>query len=341
MKSSLLAVAVYGVAADVTGDELKCLGTRAHRVTYDVKGGPTREEVTDATITIQREPVQDAFCLQGLLPPLSDDKNFCFGANTGDDCQGSLGVLPINDNFECSNCFVGVTTDLYYHFALVSQKIELGIRNTQILGSLEMHAHGDAATELTSGSFTLPDKEAKINFMAGSIPVNITISLPTSINYDVGLKGQLEAVAGANVNIDFGEHTITYDKTNGLVATNTAPTFDFAPVLSVDSGDSGANMGVGLTTMLKVDVDNIAWYHINAAANLPQKVTYTAKVGSDDEVCLKADIDIPVSHEAAVHKTVFGLDVVVKHLGPVELFHIQKDEAVNKCVDIPLAAVVV
>jgi len=345
MKSSLLAVAVYGVAADVTGDELKCFGPRAHRITYDVTGGPTREEVTDADILIQRTPAADGLCVQSntdtLLPPMSDDKSFCFGANTDVNCQASAGVVQIDDNFECSNCFIGVTTDLYYHLKLLKKQVQLGITNTKIVGSLEMHAHGDSATQLTTGTISLPDKETKINFMAGAVPVNITISLPTSINYDVGLKGQLDAVAGANVNIDFGEHYVTYDSKNGLVGTHTNATFDFSPVLTADSGDSGANMGLGLASQLKVDVDGVVWYHMNVAANLPQKLTYAVNVGSDDEVCLNADVDIPVTHEAAVHKTVFGHDVVVKHFGPVELVHISKDGAINKCVDIPLAAVVV
>jgi len=252
--------------------------------------------------------------------------------------------LPINDNFECSNCFAGVTTDLYYKFEtklLKLERVELGVQNTKISGALEVHAHGDSATELTNGTISLPAKPAYINFMAGSIPVNLTISLPTQLDYSLGLKGQLDAVTGASVDVDFGDHFLSWTKDEGYVFHNTNSSVNLSPSLSVNTGDSGADIGLGLSTSLMVNVDKVLWYHINADASFPSKITFDENIGATSQACLKGDVDFPVSHEAEIYKTVFGHDVSLKHFGPVELLHLHQDEALKECVDVPIAAVVV
>merc|ERR1712166_722494 len=141
-----------------------------------------------------------------------NDKLFCFGANTDETCSRVNASLPLTDNFECTNCWAGVTADLYYKISTVlgvPTKAEVGVRNTKITGALQVRAHGDTATELTSGSFDLFAPEVHFNFMAGSIPLNFTLSLPLRIDYSLGLKGQLDANAGAVLDVDFGDHAVS------------------------------------------------------------------------------------------------------------------------------------
>lgn len=344
MKSSVLAAAAFGVAADDIGSKIECLGPRAHLVTFDIKGGPTPEEVTESNIMVQRDAANDDLCASNSLPPKDGDQAFCFGANVDETCLAAGSSLPIDDNFECSNCFAGVTTDLYYKLEtklLSVKRVEVGVQNTKIGGALEIHAHGDSATDLTNGTIAFPDTPAHINFMAGSVPVNLTISLPTHLDYSLGLKGQFDGVVGATVDVDFGNHFLSWTKDEGFVFHNTNSSVNLAPSLRVDTGDSGADIGLSLSSSLQIDADKLLWYHINANAAFPTKVVYEANIGSDDQLCLKGDVDFPVTHEAEVYKTVLGHEVVIKHFGPDELLHIHKDEALKDCVDVPIAAALV
>merc|ERR1719162_901676 len=178
MKSSLLALAASGVAASQQGEDIQCLAGRAHKVKYDIQSdGDTLEDVTDATIEVTRHSDGDEECAASNGAGASD-KPFCIGVNVDDSCLNPSGILPINDIFECKNCFGGATTDLYYKFEhkfLSLQKVEVGLTNTKIRGALEVHAHKDAAADLTSGTISLPDKEFSFSFMAGVIPVDIKV----------------------------------------------------------------------------------------------------------------------------------------------------------------------
>jgi hypothetical protein len=114
MKSSVLALAAYGVAADQRGEEVKCFGSRAHKVTYDIKGdGATLEDVTDASIEVTRYAEADDQCTSN-----GSDRPFCIGINVDESCENNAGVLPIDEIFECKNCFGGAETDLYYKYEL-------------------------------------------------------------------------------------------------------------------------------------------------------------------------------------------------------------------------------
>jgi len=337
MKSSLLALAASGVAASQTGEDIQCLAGRAHKVTYDIQmdpasNGATLEDVTDATIEVTRHSDADEQCASND----ASDKPFCIGVNS-DDCQNPSGILPINDIFECKNCFGGATTDLYYKFEhkfLSLQKVEVGLTNTKIIGALEVHAHKDAAADLTSGTISLPDKEFSFSFMAGVIPVDIKLKFPTTLEYSLGLEGHLDAVAGADLDMDFGEHHLTWTKEDGFTTTNTEPTVNLAPVLTVDTGNSGADITMSLHSSLQVDVNKVVWYHVNLDPTFPSKVSFESHWFKDNKVCLKGDMDFPIAHEGEVYHTLFGKDIVIKHFGPVELSHYHKDGLIDKCINL-------
>jgi len=246
--------------------------------------------------------------------------------------MGNAGIIPINDAFECKNCFGGAETDLYFrleHRFLKLKKVEVGLTNTKIKGALEVHAHGDAHG-LASGSIPMfGQKGFEISFKAGSIPIDLSIKFPTILNYDLGLEGRLDAVAGADIDVDFGEHNLSWDPDNGFVMTNTGPSFHLSPVISVDDGEAGADINLGLDTSLQIDVSNVVWYHVNMTPTLPSALSFEVP----PKVCLHSDIDVPISHEGEVYHKLLGRDVVIKHFGPAELLHFQKEGIIDKCIN--------
>lgn len=268
-----------------------------------------------------------------------DDALFCFGANADETCSHANASLPLTDNFECTSCWAGITTDLYYKVSTtlgVPTRAEIGVRNTRIQGDLQLHAYGDSATELTTGSVDLFAPVAHVNFMAGSIPLNFTFSLPTRIDYNLGLKGELDAHAGAALDVDFGDHGVAVSLPDHFKWINTNITVDLEPVLTVNSGDSGADMGLALAGSIHVEANNLVWYHVDWSAGLPSKIVLD---NVPAQLCFESDVDVPVNQEAEVYKTVFGKPIVLEHYGPAEITHIHQDKALVKCTN--LSALVV
>jgi len=333
MKSSIVAFAAYGVAGDQSGEDMLCFGSRAHRVTYDIQSnGETLDDVTDASIEVTRDADADDQCVSN-----DNDKPFCIGINVDESCENNAGILPIDDAFECKNCFGGAETDLYYKFEhkfLSLKKVEVGLTNTKIKGALEVHAHKDGAADLKNGTIAIPDKEFSFSFMAGIVPVDLKIKLPTTLEYSLGLEGHLDAVAGADLDIDFGEHNLSWDPDNGFVMTNTEPIVNIAPVVNVDTGNSGADITLGLRSSLQVDINKVVWYHVNLNPTFPSQLSFQSHWFTSNKICLNGDLDFPISHEGEVYHTLLGHDVVLKHFGPVELMHLRKDGIIDKCVSL-------
>jgi len=333
MKSSILAAIAYSAFAE-DGQKIGCLGPLAHLITYNIEGGDTLDNADSADIEVSRSAEYDEMCA-GNGP--EDDALFCFGANTDETCSHANASLPLTDNFECTNCWAGVTADLYYKISTtfgVPTKAEVGVRNTKIIGAIQVHAHGDSATELTSGSIDLFAPEAHVNFMAGSIPLNFTLSLPLRIDYNLGLKGELDATAGAALDVDFGDHAVSISP-KGVAWSNTNVTVGLDPVFNVDTGDSGADMGLALAGSVHVEVNDMVWYHVDFSAGVPSKIVLeNDSKALPAEMCFEGDVDLPVNQEAELYKTVFGKIVPLYHYGPEEITHVHKDKALLKCLDL-------
>jgi len=338
MQSSVFALALYGVAAD-QGEDIQCFGSRAHKVTY-AHDGTTLENINDASIEVVRYPEGDADCAARN----DADKPFCIGVNVDDSCEHNAGILPINDLFECKNCFGGAETDLYYKFEhkfLKLQKVEVGLTNTKIKGALEVHGHADIATDIASGTIAVPDKEFSFSFKAGLIPVDLKITFPTSLHYNLGLEGHLDAVAGADLDIDFGEHYLRWTPDNGFELNNTGPTVNLEPIVMVDTGNSGADITMGIESSLQVDINKVVWYHVDLAPTFPSKLSFEShwfNLFKSNQICLKGDMDFPISHEGEVHHTLLGKDIVLKHFGPADLLHLHKDGLIDKCINLAASA---
>merc|ERR1712070_122541 len=326
------------VASADKGTETQCFGGRAHTVTYDIDGD-SLENVENAKIQINPEPAMNGYCMSK-----SGDHDFCVGGNT-DDCHGPRASLPIDSVFECDNCWAGLSTDLYYNLEIKwfkLKKVELGLRDSHLRGALQVHGHKDAATgPLKTGSISLIDgaKAAQVKFyIAHIIPFDLHISIPTTLEYSLGLHGSLDAVAGAELDINFGDHFISYEDGKGFQVHNTSMSYDLTPKIALNTGEAAADLELKVRSSVQVDLDGVMWYHMDTVPSLPS--TLTADVVSK-QICLASDLDIPLSHEADVHFSLLGHDFDIYHYGPNELLHFRKEEAIHKCIDIPIADAVV
>lgn len=341
MKASVFVVAVTGAHAH-SGTETQCFGSRAHTVTYDMDGDSI-DTVQNAKIgVVPADPAMNAYCMGP-----SGNKDFCVGGNT-DDCKVSRENLPINDVFNCENCFAGVETDLSYTVEikwLKLHRVEVGLKDTHVRGALEVHGQKDVATgPLKTGSISLLDqsKAAKISFMVGGVfPVQIGISAPTTLEYSLGLHGALDAVVGADLDINLGDHFISWQKDTGFEVHNTSMTVNVSPVITLNSGAAAADIELKLRSGIHVDMNRVMWYHLDVVPSIPTALSFEKNAGENDKVCVRGDVDVPLSHEADVHFSLLGTDHDIFHYGPVDLLHFRKEQAINKCIDVPFADVVV
>jgi hypothetical protein len=288
------------------------------------------------------EPAMNGYCMGP-----SGDRDFCVGGNT-DDCMSSREKLAIDEVFNCDNCFAGVSTNLYYSVEiqwLQLHKVEVGLQDTHVRAALEVHGQKDVATgPLKTGSISLVDeqKTANINFMVGGVfPVSLAISMPTTLEYSLGLSGSLDALAGADMDINLGDHFITWEKGIGFDVHNTSMSVNLDPVVILNSGTAAANIELKVRSGIQVDMNKVMWYHLNVVPAVPTAISFEKTAEQRDQVCIRGDVDIPVGHEADVHFTLLGTDHDIYHYGPVDLLHFRKEQAINKCIDVPLSTIVV
>jgi len=340
MKSSVFAAAIAGATAH-SGIETQCFGAHAHTVTYDMDGD-SLETVQNAKIEVVPEPAMNGYCSGP-----AGSRDFCVGGNT-DDCRTPRDELPIDDVFNCDNCFAGVSTNLYYSVEikwLQLHRVEVGLKDTHVRAALQVHGHKDVATgPLKTGSISLVDgeKTAKVNFMVGGVfPVSLTMSMPTTLEYSLGLHGSLDAVAGAELDVNLGDHFISWEKSTGFEVHNTTMSVNLDPVITLNSGIAAADVELKVRSGIQLDMNKVMWYHLNLVPSIPSALSFEKTAGQSDQVCIRGDVDVPVSHEADVHFTLLGSDHDIYHYGPVDLLHFFKEEAISKCIDVPFADVVV
>lgn len=319
------------IAAAHSGTELQCIGDRAHVVTYDFQGDST-DEISDAKIQISPRPAMDRYCTPNGL---SAQKEICVGANTKD-CLEAARSIPINSAFDCQNCFVGAVTDLYYDLDFSGsglKSVEVGLKNTHIRGALELRGHASGSRPLVSGSIPLisADQSFTINFMiAHIIPIRIDVSMPTTIDYALGVDAALDVTAGGDFDISIGDHFVKWQKGTGFAVKKTNhATLGVTPVLRLNKGEARATFQVAVKSNIQVELDKVMWYRLSIQPNLPLELKADVK---QQNLCLSADADLPVSHEADIHFSLFGKDHDLYHFGPRDLFHFHKDQILHRCV---------
>lgn len=340
MKASVLFTAIAGARAR-SGTETQCIGARAHTITYDMDGGDSLESIENATIDVApADPAMNVYCMGK-----SGDHDFCVGGNT-DDCKTPRETLAIDDVFSCDDCFAGLTTDLYYKLEIKwfsLQKVEVGLRNSHMRGALQVHAHKDVATKPRTGTIQLINQQAAAHIkfhIAGIIPFDLKLSMPTSLDYSLGLYGSLDAVAGAELDIDMGDHFMTFE--NGkFEARNTGHSVSLTPKIALNSGLADADIQLTAHSVILVDFDKVMTYGLSVDPSIPAALSFEHTAGEADKACIRADVDVPITHQADVHFSLLGKTHHVYTWPSHSLYHYHKDKAIDKCIEVPIADVVV
>jgi len=345
MKTMALAhmILLLATATAKKGTENLCLGSRAHIVKYDFTG-ETLEEVENAAISVQPDFSSNLDC-RASSGEHHGDKTMCVGANVDPTCTVAGKDITLNSYVDCPSCFAGLTTDLFYSLDIKQselEQVEVGVQNSHLRGAAEVHGHADKAVTLPPGTATLISDKTQFQAsfkVAGIIPVDITVSVPTTFNYGVGFKGSIDATAGADLDVNLGNHSIKYQKGTGFSTVNDEPSYTFVPKLTVDI-EAEADVSLGLDSTVVVSVDKVISYDMRMQPSLPLKLDLENR---DKNVCIAGSADFVLSHEADVHFSLFGKKHEVYHYGPKQLDHYHKDNVFKKCLDVPKgeAAVIV
>jgi len=354
MRAILLLALSAKLAASVqrSGQELHCVGKRAHVVHYDVEGEPndgsSLKGVQRAIVSLTPSPTHNEKCLTAELGDHTPtgDKEFCYGANEDSTCKAAKSSIPIKDGFDCKDCFLSASADAYYklNYSMTHlNSVEVGLRDINLRASAGVHTHLSKSGTPASGTVNLPtESKTLIDKLVGCpvcVKATIKVAFPTSIDYDLDLSGEADVEAGAALDVNLGSNIVKYDgnQAEGSKWSHEvdSPKYSVTPLLTVNAKAS-ADLKLNMKTSVQVNVDNIVWYHLNMAPSLDTKLTFDAKsLFHNDRVCINGDPSFDMSQEA-------NLDWDLKvwhakdHWGPSHLYSWSKPGMINACKDIKI-----
>jgi hypothetical protein len=332
------------------GQEVHCVGGRAHLVHYDVEGvandGSSLKGVNRAVVSVTPSPAHAESCLGEHDP--EGDKQFCYGANQDASCKAATADIPIKDGFDCKDCFVSASADAYYKLNYTMthlNSVEVGLRDINLRASVGVHKHLSGSDVPASGNLPWPGSDKPLTLIDELVgcPVcvkaKITVAFPTSLDYTLSLSGEADFEAGAVLDINLGDNVVKYDgnqaegsKWSHQVST---PKVSVSPILSADA-KATADLKLDVKTSAQVNVDNIIWYHLNMVPALDTKATFDGhNLFHNDRVCLNGDAAFTMGQEADLN---WDLKVwhAKDHWGPKQLFSWSKPGLVHGCKDIKI-----
>lgn len=319
----------------LTGSDLVCIGPRAHRCDWKMDGD-SPEKIENATLVMQPEPANNSHCATMLRAErlgVSGDMPFCVGANANNTCTGAKNKFDIIKNeLECSDCFGGLTMDLYYSFdfkKFLPHDLSLGIKNAHIYGDARVHPK--VPNFKKSGKIPLIGMTPRtFKFPAGIIPFTISLSFPTSLSYDFEENMAPNFTAGVYFEHNFGDHYINWTKGSNFtyVSQKQKPTTHLTPTIS--GLDAETEMKIGLESTLVVEVEKMVSFNLTASTDVSTKITL-----ADKNLCADGEGKLQAQHQESVHFTLMGKDRTLYKNGPKEIFDVKTDPF-HKC--IPLAA---
>merc|ERR1719401_260660 len=126
--ASLTAVlaAVTAQAAEqqrIKGADFHCIGRRAHSLEYEIVGDPndgsSLAKVSSAQINMRPTPHRDDNCASSMKPErlgaiANGSKALCYGANAAPSCDAAQAPVPIKEDLDCENCYLGAKASLFY-----------------------------------------------------------------------------------------------------------------------------------------------------------------------------------------------------------------------------------
>lgn len=339
---------MVAVVQSFSGEETHCIGPRSHAAAYNFDG-LTLEGARNAFVSIRRTPESDHLCKQMLEVNPQGDKAFCIGANVDPTCTKAAKDEPLNTNFDCKNCFAGATTDLFYSINISDRRLQfvkVGLQNTHLRGAVEMHGAASGSVTPLNGSLQLVSSHpAKISFKVAKLfPVDITVGMPTVLDYSLTVDGSIDASVGADLDIDLGDHYVQWTKENGFGVINTTASVKVTPVLDVNA-QAKADFQSSLQVGAQIDVDKVLWYHLNLGSKLSTDVDTKEKSifhpFQKPQVCTVVGAAISAAHEADLHFTLLGKNREIAHFGPKDLYQYHNSGIINKCVNIPSSTLVI
>lgn len=352
--TALLTIWMESEALSTTGEKVHCLGDRAHLLKYDVEGEPndgsSLQGITKAVLSMEPSAKHAAMCGDvaattevGSAP--SGDKKFCYGFNQDSSCTAAKADIPLeNGKFDCKDCFVGATADLYYKLNYTWDKlysVEVGLQDMHLRGSVALHTFLSGSVTPVKGTKVLADNSTRftlIDELVGCpicVKAKVTVATPTSVDYELTLKAQADIEAGAEIDIDLGDKAIKWDYIDGWTHPEKEPSYSVKPILAIGDTQAEADVSLGVHTSLQVDLDDIIWYHLDVHPSLPLKCTVKGALWPfhGAQFCLNGDAAVTIGHEADLHWNLLTFHEN-HHWGPYNDYSWSKSGIVNTCKDI-------
>lgn len=326
--------AISLVASQNQGREGQCIGERFHQIDYDYSDEKDENGMPESfTIQIQPKPEESSNCLP-TNGGHDGDRILCVGMNTGD-CQTAREPIKIKSFLECEECFIGVITDLFYNISvekLSLKYVNVGIRDSHLRGKAVLH-FDKSGGQSVQGTFPIVKNEAKakISFSAGPIPVNIKFSFPMELEYDLELQESVDLHFGGGVDVNLGDHYLSWTEGNGFEKTNSKLGVTWTPTIVAD-GQVTADLPLTIKSSMAVELENIIGWNVHFTPAMPLHASLKSHFLSGTDVCLSGEGDIEVKQDADLHFNFAGFHHTFANFGPSEIYHRHWNSIFNKCV---------
>lgn len=346
----LSAAALLATATPVAqrGEKVHCVSDRAHLLRYDIVGeennGSSLNGIERAVVSLEPSPAHDDRCGNSTRLSFnpSGDKQYCFGANQDASCKQAKADLPINEYFNCRDCFVSVSADTWYYLnysALGMGSLRVGLNNTHVHAAASLHKALHGQGKPVSGTIPVIGNEnfTVIDTLIGCpvcLKLTITVSAPTSIDYSLKTSAEADDLqAGVALDIDLGDNFVTYDSAAGWGHVTHRPSVKATPLLAA-SGNAEADFNFGLETKLQVNVDDFFWYRLTMNPTIPGKLGLSGGFWPviKGDLCLDGTAKFSMVQEADLNWHLL-LWKAVDHWGPANLWswELPSNEAVHLC----------
>jgi hypothetical protein len=326
-----------------SGEEVHCIGQRAHLLRFNVEGEPNDgsswKGVKSALVSIEPSPSHAAHCeAKQVSSTPSGDKKFCYGVNQDSSCAAAKEDLPLEHGFQCKNCFVSATADLFYNLNYSMTKlysVEVGLKDMHLRAGASLHTTF-SGSKTVKGSKILEQKNMTVIDKLIGCPVclkaKIVVGAPTSIDYDVDMEASDDITVGADLDINLGDRSIKWDHVAGWTPSAHQRTVDVKPILDLGTVQAETDVKLSLDTSLQVNIDDIIWYHTNLKPSFPAKCSVKGGVFQKTRFCMSGDADLTLGHEADLHWRLLTFKAN-HHWGPTQDDEWSKSGVLNMCKD--------
>jgi hypothetical protein len=240
---------------------------------------------------------------------------------------------------------VGVSADVFYDLNYTwhaLNSVEIGVKDMHIRGGIGLHKHLSGSKTLVKGTKVLSTNATRmtvIDKVIGKcplcVPVKIQVDAPTSLDYELDVKGQGDFTAGATFDIDLGERSVKWDRFEGWTTAKSEGKDTVKPLLDVGSVQSEADLKLDLATSMEVHIDDMIWYRVNLKPSFPVKCTEKGSLWPihKAQFCVDGDPALTVGHEADLHWSLLAFKEF-HHWGPYQDYSWSKPGLINDCKDV-------